>query len=255
MVFIRKHILPTMMSVILSWGSAFGSENETQEPAEKKEQPSSSEQTDFQPVAPARLLEWLPKCPETWVLKKSQGQTVFRSHLESHAVREYQVFRVPGKETVLPTDVMVVAIRDTCGQGPLLKPFRRESNPGSGGDLSLGRWGDFPAILVRMGPGKQSLRLLVADRFIIEMIYAHGNNNIRAVRPWLSGCDLKAMQTAEQETRPPILKRVLLEIVDELNPKRNRRYSAVVNSSKKAPAESPNSEGPDPSPTGDESSN
>lgn len=180
-----------------------------------------------QPMAPSKLLEWLPDCPEEWELLRSEGQTLFQGHLESHALRQYRVFRAPEEERK-KTDLMLVAIRDTCGRGPLLEPFQREAVPLVGGDLRLGKWGEYPLVLVRTGKETQSLRLLVAGRFIVELAYASGNNNARAIRPWLSGCNFAAMRSAKQETRPPILNRVLLEFIDEKNPKRNRRYSVVA---------------------------
>jgi hypothetical protein len=232
MAFFRTGIF-AMAGTILFFGSDAGGE-EKQE-AEKK----PSEDRVPLPVAPSKLLEWLPACPVEWELLKSQGRTLFQTHLESHAVREFRVFHVPGEDLEAPPDVMVVAIRDTCGQGPLLEPFLKENAQPLGGDMRLGKWGDNPVNLVRVGPDKQSLRLLIAGRFIVEMVYPTKNNNLRAINPWMKACNLAAMKSAKQETRPPILNRVLLEYVDELDPTRSRRYSLVP-----SPATEPPTEGP-----------
>lgn len=177
----------------------------------------------------SNLLNLLPTCPDTWIIKRSQARTLYQGNLETYAIREFEEFVLPdakkSKNAAKPERVVMV-IRDTCGRGPHVEPFQEETAPTSGGDFKLGNWNRYPAMLVRMGKNRQALRILVADRFLVEVVFS--GNDHRALKWWLGRCNLKALAEAKPRIPITIRDQVMLYFLDELHPERNRSYSVPV---------------------------
>lgn len=178
---------------------------------------------------PAKLLDVLPKCPEEWELLRSEARTLVTTHPESHAIRVYEEFVPPERRAEIKAETVVMTIRDTGRRGPQLEPFRKENlpkpgEPGSGdADVRmLGNWGRFPLILVKLEGGRNALRVLVKERFVIELSFR--GNNLRPAAGWFNACDLERLLN---DTDAPIAtdsRVVVEEFVDELHPEKNRRY-------------------------------
>ncbi|MCP5541382.1 MAG: hypothetical protein H7A52_14665 [Akkermansiaceae bacterium] len=131
---------------------------------------------------------------------------------------------------------VVMTIRDTCRTGGGLEAFKKENRPLSGGDVkSLGNWGRFPSILVKLGGGRQAVRVLVNGRFVVEL--AFGGNNLAPVPRWLRLCDLDPLLAAPETAATHDERVAVLEFIDELHPDRDRRYFRPVD--EKAPTEKP----------------
>ncbi|MCB1237654.1 MAG: hypothetical protein KDM91_21495, partial [Verrucomicrobiae bacterium] len=64
------------------------------------------------PLAPADLLKVLPKCPEEWLLKRSEARTLHEGHLESYAIRVFEEFVGPDRRDEAPPETVVMTIRD-----------------------------------------------------------------------------------------------------------------------------------------------
>jgi len=190
---------------------------------------TSANAPQARPMELTKLLSLLPACPDTWVMKRSQARTLYLEGMEAYAMREYKEFVLPkekrAKDAPKPETVVMV-IRDTCGQGPHIEPFREETAPTSGGDFELGKWNRFPAMLVRMGNKRKALRILVADRFVVEVVYS--GNNLRALKWWLERCKLKTLSQAKQRIPLVINEHVKLRFLDELHPERTRSYSVPI---------------------------
>ena len=185
--------------------------------------------THPRPMELSELLSMLPACPDTWVVKRSQARTLYQESLEAYAMREYQEFVLPGlkksKDERKPETVVMV-IRDTCGLGPHIKPFREETAPMSGGDFKLGNWNRYPAMLVKTSNSRRSLRILVADRFVVEVVFT--GNNFKALKWWMERCKLKALTEAKERIPVTIRDQVTLHFLDELHPERTRSYSVPI---------------------------
>lgn len=190
------------------------------------------------PTELAELLKVLPACPDEWAIKRSEARRLYREHLEAYAVREYEKIlppEEPGQKVAPKPEVVVITIRDTCGSGPHIEPFRKENAPVQGGDFDLGSWKQYPAMMVRLGPDRRALRVLVADRFVIELAFS--GNNPRALNLWMKQCDLQALARLVNEESITIRGEVVLRFLDELRPERTRIY--LVPAAPDRPADDP----------------
>jgi len=181
------------------------------------------------PMDLIELLNFLPACPDKWVMKRSQARRIYRDNLEAYAVREYEKpveSQVKGTENAAKPETVLIVIRDTCGLGPHIKPFREETAPAQGGDYKLGNWDGYPGMLVRLGNNRKALRVLVADRFVVELVFS--GDNPKSLNLWMERCKLKALARAKKEALITIRKNVALKFLDELHPERTRRYSLPV---------------------------
>jgi len=195
------------------------------------------------PMELTELLKLLPTCPDTWIINRSQARTLYQDNLEAYAMREFEEFIPPsvkGAKDAPKPETVIIVIRDTCGQGPHLEPFREETAPTSGGDFKLGNWNRYPAMLVRMGAKRQALRVLVGNRFVVEVVFS--GNNLKSLKWWLERCDLKTLAHAKQQRQLIVNDQVALDFLDELHPERTRSYSVPLETKKpdtKKPAASP----------------
>ena len=192
------------------------------------------EKTQEKPLQPKDLLAMLPPCPEEWVLKRSQARTVFRETLGAFAMREYEEviteLEAARSSEPLKPETVIIAIRDTCGCGPHLAPFRKETAPPRGGDFKLGAWNRYPAMMVEMGKERKSLRILVKRRFVVEVVFS--GDNLGALDKWLAHCDLRALTAPRKKSAVTIKDRVWIKFVDELRPERSRAYFDPVDFSR-----------------------
>lgn len=189
----------------------------------------SGEPRPLAPVDPAKLLAVLPKCPEEWNLLRSEARTLVTTHPESHAIRVYEEFVPPERRPEIKAETVVMTIRDTGRRGPQLEPFRKENlpkpgEPGSGdADVRiLGNWGKFPLILVKLEGGRNALRVLVRERFVIELSFR--GSNLRPAAGWFNTCDLAGLLSAPDALVETDSRVVVEEFIDELHPEKNRRY-------------------------------
>jgi len=182
-----------------------------------------------QPMDLAKLLSLMPACPDEWVISRSQARTLYQGNLEAYAMREYKQFVLPGKQRPVDApkpETVVMVIRDTCGLGPHIKPFQEETAPTSGGDFQLGKWARYPAMLVRMSKDRRALRILVEDRYIVEVVFS--GNNLKALKWWLGRSKVKELVAAKDQSQITIRDQVALNFLDELRPERNRTYSVPI---------------------------
>lgn len=189
---------------------------------------SESAESQVRPLELGKLLAVLPACPEEWTLKRSRARTLYLENLEAYAMREYEKV-VPEEETkkgAEKPETVILAVRDTCGAGPHIRLFQEETAPPPGGDFKLGAWGNHPAMLVSLGDARRALRILVNDRFVVEVVFAGDNRD--ALQSWMAGCNLDPLIEADNDRRITIRDRVWLRFLDEINPDRSRRYPVPV---------------------------
>ncbi len=189
----------------------------------------TSTESHPRPMELPKLLNLLPTCPDTWLLKRSQARTLYRGSLEAYAIKEFQEFIPPDKKKTNSTrkpETVVMVIRDTCGIGPHIEPFRKETAPTFGGDFKLGNWDRYPAMLVRLGKNRTALRVLVAERFVVEVVFS--GSDLRTLKWWLGRCKLKTLAEAKPRIPITIRDQVMLHFLDELHPERNRNYSVPI---------------------------
>jgi hypothetical protein len=201
--------------------------------AEEESKPSAATLTQPRPMSLTMMLSLLPTCPDTWVMKRSQAQTLYQGNLEAYAMREFEEFALPiaqrPKNAPKPETVVMV-IRDTCGRGPHIAPFLEDTAPTSGGDFKLGNWDRYPAMLVRMSKNRRALRVLVADRYVVEVVFS--GSNLRPLKWWLGRCNLKGLAKTKQHSQITVQDNVNLYFLDQVHPERTRHYSVPVDSEK-----------------------
>ena len=194
----------------------------------------SPPRSQLQPMQLPKLLRVLPDCPANWVMKRSQARTLYQDHLEAHAIREYEKISPAGgtqsgKEVPKP-ETVVLAIRDTCGIGPHLEPFQKENTPPPGGDFKMREWNDYRGMLVSLGNNRTAFRILVGDRFLVEVVSF--GDDVKTHNKWLEATNLKALTQTGNENRITMSEPVWIDFVDELHQERSRRYPVKSESEK-----------------------
>lgn len=183
---------------------------------------AETEENPLIPMHPKSLLGILPKSPDGWKLKQSEGRTVYGGWLYSMAARKYE--RPADDATPLPA-VTQLSIRDTVRHPASLAIFRARSEaPGSGGNIRRFKVDDYPAVaLLSSGDEKKwSLRILVNERFVIE-VRLEGQPEADAEK-WLKMCNLAALKRAPEKRAGKPLEVVEIVQIDELKPARSRSY-------------------------------
>ena len=148
------------------------------------------------PMDLQKLLGILPVSPEGWRIKRSQARTLYRENLQAYGMREYE--KIPSDEAKErpPAEKVVVVIRDTCGMGPYLAPFRNKGASQVGGDFEKSEWNGYPAMLVKLGKTRSAFRILVGERFVVEVIFS--GEDLDVTERWLAACKLGALEQIEK---------------------------------------------------------
>ena len=187
--------------------------------------PASAEPTRVVPLTPVQLLAALPKPTSGWALQKSQGETSLARWVESRAKRIYLPPVDP--KTGSAAGQVELRLRDTGGFRPALHAFK-DFKPVKSGDEEKLYLNGQPAVVTRDSdePGTVQAKVLLSGRFVLEITTTdRPEEKLEAWVHQVDAAQLDRLPVVKADTLPAS---VQIVHVDELQPARNRSYTATT---------------------------
>lgn len=179
------------------------------------------------PVPPKDLLKILPETPPEWQLVASNAKHLARTPPASSAYREYRHTPPPpppGTPTPAPSTVKI-EILDTAENSNISDYFASLGTAAGTRQVTVN---STPAIHLQAAGETDRLEALAHRRFLLRISIV-GNEKIKA-EDWMKAINLAALQRAGEKTASVNTSEeytVVSEVVDELDPKRNRVQKIV----------------------------
>lgn len=189
--------------------------------------PAASTHKPVLPRPPAELLALLPKAPDQWQLKQSQANNFVMDWASAQAWREFTYTPPPtagsGGPPPAPFDLRIT-ITDTGYYQGLIGDFEGtpSSKPGAVGAQTLG---GFPARRLPLGTTGERLRVLVNNRYIVQIDAQNQPPN--SVQRWLQLIDLAKIAALPLDGEEILPRPYTVVKIDEVNPK-NSSVSKVT---------------------------
>ena len=179
------------------------------------------------PLPPGDLLKLLPDCPDRWKMKQSNAKNFVMNWASSQAQREFTytplLSQDPNVEPA-PTQVLRIVITDTGYYSGLMGDFK-DFQVSKNAEIENLMLNGFPARRIMIGKSLERLRLLISNRYILQIDVQ--NAPINCSQNWLKIVDLAKLATLPVDGPENLPRPFPIVRIDELNSRNNSVSNAM----------------------------
>lgn len=179
----------------------------------------------YAPVSPAEILKLLPPAPTNWKITSSRASNQVTSWVLTIAQKSLEYTPPPDPaQPNKPPLTMKTSITLIDGGGEPLSGSQFDNfAPGNLGNLEKFVIANCPAILTKAQAGQERLTMSIGQRFLVTLVLENQPPN--SAKSWAQMLNIPKFTAAAASTKPmaALPSEVQIELVDELNPKNNRR--------------------------------
>lgn len=195
-------------------------------PIDAQEKPGAPH---YAPVSPAEILKLLPPAPPNWKITSSRASNQVTSWVLTIAQKslEYTPPPDPAQPSKTPL-TMKTSITLIDGGGEQMSGQFENFKPGVSGSQENLIINGCPTVITKESAGRERAVMSINSRFTFTLVVE--NQLVGTAKSWAATLDVGKLVAAGKASAPlaKLPSEVQIELVDELNPRNNRKTTQEI---------------------------